>query len=576
MAKTKEFERSLLALNPICLYVGNPARPGGRDTYVITDKDGEVGSTTLNTYYGPGGYTEMDVSPVIRSILGEKLTRAYNPGTSVPSRNPNALDFEMRSDEYALEGLSVWGQYSRPYKDEDFSFVNGKFLNPAKAFTYYKGLPFSLSILGLKTNDSIELEGVSVRNEEPAHVIEKQVQFGRWVTFFSQNEIPAGKKYRVRMISQEKLISVAMSCATDLRLRLFPSGSEFEFEYDSTAAKSDYVMISLQGSGNQNIRIEFYELAKANVAPSYKNIGSNISTVSSLETSTSTKTISTFTWRKGDEYVLSANITSSDTSASYSDGGVTQISLMVNGASKLDTEIVIDSQPHDVLIFLSKYLASVNDGESVTIGIKKAASSLGSSTLSNVTLYKVDVTQYPLSEVYFGNIFSYVPAGNYLMSKGAIYDTAWIEQKIFGSIPIEIKDAPLDCLRSGSLVYIRFLNRYGGWSYALLKKLENKLSNKSTSVQIPRLSIQPTDGYVAPDRYMVANEVTGTFKAGAGQLTPSEVDTLSDIARSIMVDMWDIDNQCFIPIYPKDATVTDNGRNDQEITFEFEFSKEGW
>lgn len=75
---------------------------------------------------------------------------------------------------------------------------------------------------------------------------------------------------------------------------------------------------------------------------------------------------------------------------------------------------------------------------------------------------------------------------------------------------------------------------------------------------------------------MIANEITGTFKAGAGQLSSEDVNILSDIARSAMVDMWDVDNECFIPIYPKDNTITDNGRNDQEVTFEFEFSKEGW
>lgn len=482
MAKTKEFERSLLALNPIRLYVGNPARPGGRDTYVITDKEGEVGSTTLNTYYGPGGYTEMDVSPVIRSILGEKLTRAYNPGTSVPSRNPNALDFDMVSDDYALSGISVWGQYSRPYKDEDFSFEKGRFLNPAKSFTYYKGLPWSISALGLKPEDRISVDGVYAGNSGDENY-EKMINVGKDYIPSKQRDIAIVNSFT--MTSSRKKI-------TNEYKRCF--GYLLVFDLMPIGTQGDEINIEIDRNGMGTItRVYFQRNGKAQ-----------------------------------------------------------NFKILIEGNRFRENELESN-------FYLQVYCKSGASAE-----------------ITNLHCYKIETPIYTLCDIP-GSVFDNLSIGRHTIEKRPF--TNWIHTIIWERYPsfsIEIKDAPIDCLRSGSMVYIRYLNRYGGWSYAMLKKLENKLANKSTSVQIQRLSIQPTDGAVAPDRYMVANEVTGSFKAGAGNLSSAEINTLSDIARSIMVDMWDVDNQCFIPIYPKDATVTDNGRNDQEITFEFEFSKEGW
>lgn len=71
-------------------------------------------------------------------------------------------------------------------------------------------------------------------------------------------------------------------------------------------------------------------------------------------------------------------------------------------------------------------------------------------------------------------------------------------------------------------------------------------------------------------------EVENGFTAGTDRLSLDEVDELAGLARSVMVDMWDAANGCWMPVYPSDMTIKKGWDSLNEVSIDFETMKGGF
>lgn len=139
-----------------------------------------------------------------------------------------------------------------------------------------------------------------------------------------------------------------------------------------------------------------------------------------------------------------------------------------------------------------------------------------------------------------------------------------------------VEDSCPEMLLSGALVYLRYFNRWGGLSFAMLQVLSRSVNSKAEWVP-HAFALDTTDtSTTPPDRLMTGNEVTTTYKAGKDGLSRAEVEELQGILNSPMVDRYDIEKGVWIPVYPKDGTVTTDNASLQEITIEFEENMKGF
>lgn len=172
---------------------------------------------------------------------------------------------------------------------------------------------------------------------------------------------------------------------------------------------------------------------------------------------------------------------------------------------------------------------------------------------------------------YSDGIFSPLSAGEYTVY-GNSPDDPYMDLTVHGCFPTE-------AVRSGDMAYVRYCNRWGGISLALLKVASRSQKSKCDYVRHQYAldgSEEPSVYAVAPDRTMTGNEVTRTFKAGRDQMTRDEIKELQSILVSPMVDRYDADTGEWVPVYPADSTVTETGEALQEMTIEFEENTEGF
>lgn len=144
------------------------------------------------------------------------------------------------------------------------------------------------------------------------------------------------------------------------------------------------------------------------------------------------------------------------------------------------------------------------------------------------------------------------------------------------SYPLTVKTPCLDDLKAGRAIYIRFLNVWGGLSYALLQVTQDDYKSKQTYVQKMFALEAGYDFAVAPDRLVTGIETEHTFKAGTDQITRAQLDELRGILTSPFVHRYDVEHEVWTALYPKDTKVTETDAPLQEITIEFETNTEGF
>ena len=156
----------------------------------------------------------------------------------------------------------------------------------------------------------------------------------------------------------------------------------------------------------------------------------------------------------------------------------------------------------------------------------------------------------------------------------------WIDTVTLEAFPVfgelEVRDYCPSLLLDGNQVYVRFLNRWGGWSYYLLDVVDDKEDGKVEYALRQRLSLQPVNGAVEGDRVALGCETQRSITAGKDGFTPQEMEDLSYITSSPMVDVWDEENQCFTPVYPKSGKTSWNFEERQEFTVEIEMPTGGY
>ena len=594
-----EIERSLLAMNPIRLKLDGEEAQSGIVKLTLSDDRGhslaleyQAGMRSMNDYY-----VDIDLSPVIRSLLMESMTRD-DDGKGAVTPFGNAVVFTL-----SLEGggstqfVSVFGQYLRPYADEDFTFASGRLLTQSRRLTAYRGLPWCVTLMDFVPGDSVMLvpakggDAIAFRQVdieatgfiEPTNIAfntDFDVSlmgavnvFNGWyvgMQFSYEFDYTAFAGYGADGNTHVKIVAGKGEAGQDVQLTLdnivLEPGSghysgKVEVAHDKIAHNGMIYFFCYSGRvGIQNLRVYIIGVDTSSMPDVSLASGGTIGAGGVLNVYGD--------YHQGDSYCLQFYAKSTTTQGESGSPSIAQLSVKI-GRSQYQQAAVYQKIPvacNQQLQRTSLVIKGISNKPNIMLELPSDAAS--PVLVSVLRLYKMPVVPY---------------ADWHPLDNGDVTDGVYTVAKSDGSgsiypkdVTLEVVEAPVDCIRSGKMAYFRYLNSLGGWGFALLSVIERSVKSKGGYVNRPVTSLQPAQGSMEADRRMLSMEVENGFTAGTDRLSLDEVDELAGLARSVMVDMWDAANGCWMPVYPSDMTIKKGWDSLNEVSIDFETMKGGF
>lgn len=594
-----EIERSLLAMNPIRLRLDGEEAQSGIVKLTLSDDRGhslaleyQSGMRSMNDYY-----VDIDLSPVIRSLLMESMTRD-DDGKGAVTLFGNAVVFTL-----SLEGgestqfVSVFGQYLRPYADKDFTFASGRLLTQSRRLTAYRGLPWCVTLMDFVPGDSVMLvpakggDAIAFRQVdieatgfiEPTNIaasnadfhvalLEAVNVFNGWyvgMKFKYEFDYTAFAGYGLDGNTHVKIVAGKGEAGQDVQLTLDnivlePGSGHYsgtvEVVHDKIAHNGMIYFFCYSGEVRiQNLKVNIIGVDTSSMSDVALASGGTIGAGGVLNVYGD--------YHQGQSYCLQFSAKSTTTQGESRNPSIAQLSVKI-GRSQYQQAAVYQTIPvacNQQLQWTSLVIKGISNEPNIMLELPSDAAS--PVYVSALRLYKIEVPPYadwhPLEN-------KDVTDGMYKVVKS---DTDSIYPR---DVTLEVVEAPMDCIRSGKMAYFRYLNSIGGWGFALLSVIEHSVKSKGDYVNRPVTSLQPAQGSMEADRRMLSMEVENGFTAGTDRLSLDEVDELAGLARSVMVDMWDAANGCWMPVYPSDMTIKKGWDSLNEVSIDFETMKGGF
>lgn len=613
MAKTTAtIERALFALNPIRYRLqldmddwppfsdaGNQIDVYGKDDILITYMTDEQGRL------------DVDVSPVVRSLLAGILSRR-KVLDEVFSDYANCLRWCIsNADNEKAYVPSVFGAYGRPYKDEDFDWSKGALLNCRK-LTMYRGLPFSLQMCNVRHGEDASIVR---RGDGKARSRYKTPKLQTVMTLVESrpDRVLLGSAGAGTVACQNQPIRVFPQTES---MQWNPGRVRIEFDWECADSLPVTPVIAVTGSG----------VIPSNTANTIINGQSGHASVTFIpDSGKASPAYGILKFADSGHNIYVKNIRTYmeeyDTrefknvysgAASWTDTGGTGRKHALYGSYALGTVLLVQLDVRRTAVDTGVWNIEIDRNGLGTVGRVFAVKNTNTSRLFCViegdriksgetgdtftisTYFGKDTSEWEASNVKVfllsdysvsGVVQEFNPQAGQDLQAG-LYDlyNGILENWLGDALPpsgdpvaaMEVRNPCLAKLRSGQQMYVRFLNRLGGWSYYMLDVLDRKEDGKVSYSGRQRLSVQPSEGAVESSRIPVSSEVQRTVRAGRDDLSAEEMEDLAYVTSSAMVDVWDVDNECFLPVYPKSASNAWGSEDRQEMTITFEMPEGGF
>ena len=579
MGKGPNLERSLFALNPIRLQ--EDTWEAGEGVYHMIQNDNTMEQIQLNYYADYSGKIDMDISPVIRSMMKSGISRGISGGNL--SENKNVFSGYINNSEGDVVFNSVWGWVDGPYRDEDFTFQAGRFLTILNKKKYIKGLPFHLTAVNLRPGDKIKLKE---EDTSPIITIKESIVYTGDATKDRKliGSIPGGKKYKVvaaRGITQEGglVLNGNVECISGFACQWQGRDSTTRTGYmDLTLYSEDetfYFYVETSGYSGA-IQIKLYDCNECMIGKPFEAKGLNLA--------------------KSERMVMTLGAFIELCEQSYSDGAdyyfeadASCLSPRTNNFAAFSFNKSNDYNRLEDMIFIADGTSRkikgimrwyVNDSDSSIKIFARNYMNLDSENmvLDNVKVIKLSNPIYTVSDVSAKGLgIDSLDTGTYRVALPDVLNYTGMQiQQGKEMLTVDVCDNMYDCVKEGRMIYLRYINTLGGWSFLCLKQTERKQQAKPDYQRISCVSLQPENGSIKPDRMMIGLEVEETIKAGIDGLDAEGMEEAKGLYTSPIVDMWDEINQCFIPVYVDDDNITNTGEERQEITVSLKLREKGF
>lgn len=607
MAKTTAtIERALFALNPIRyrLQLNMDDWPPFSDAGNRISVQG-MDDVLIRYIADAQGKLDVDVSPVVRSLLAGILSRRKVPD-ELFSDYANCLRWCIENaDNGTAYVSSVFGAYGRPYKDEDFTWTKGVFLN-ARRLTMYRGLPFSMQAVDMKYG-----QGVSVIAKDGT-----ETSFFPADYVYGTEDVAETKSFTLSGTVYEKAFDlVPFRCFGDVGggTKWNPCPIRIVFDYENTGSASTVLLTGDSSKlpiNDRNGVVSFaFPVGAGHIDKTYyldyltledsigfdKNRSGTLKITNfqvfvysdpvgfrdvSLQKGTWTDTGKQRKriysgYKAGTELIISFDCKA--TGAPLELGNI-EIELAGKGTCRR-AWVKRNGMSHRFYVHLPGTYVWEGQEDAVYDINMYYGSGQGTAEFSNCRVY--DISQEVVSGSHVAECNpnkAGLQPGLYKVKRTDfvnVMGTVTLEAfPVFGEL--EVRDYCPSSLLDGKQVYVRFLNRWGGWSYYLLDVVDDKEDGKVEYALRQRLSLQPVNGAVEGDRVALGCETQRSITAGKDGFTPQEMEDLSYITSSPMVDVWDEENQCFTPVYPKSGKTSWNFEERQEFTVEIEMPTGGY
>ncbi len=595
-----EIERSLLAMNPIRLRLDGEEAQSGIVKLTLSDDRGhslaleyQSGMRSMNDYY-----VDIDLSPVIRSLLMESMSRDDDVKGAVTPFG-NAVVFTLSLEEGgSTQFMSVFGQYLRPYADDDFTFASGRLLTQSKRLTAYRGLPWCVTLMDFVPGDSvllvpakggdalsfnqvdiettgfIEPENIAFNNTDFYVALMEAVNvFNGWyvgMKFRYEFDYTAFAGYGADGNTHVKIVAGKGEAGQSVQLSLDdivlkPGSGHYsgtvEVVHDKIAHNGMIYFFCYSGEVRiQNLKVNIIGVDTSSMPDVALASGGTIGAGGVLNVYGD--------YHQGQSYCLQFCAKSTTTQGGSRNPSIAELSVKI-GRSQYQQAAVYQTIPvacNQQLQWTSLVISGMSNEPNIMLELPSDAAS--PVLVSELRLYKIEAAPYadwhPLEN-------EDVTDGMYTVVKIDGTDSIYPRD-----VTLEVVEAPMDCIRSGKMAYFRYLNSLGGWSFALLSVIERSVKSKGDYVNRPVMSLQPVQGSMEADRRMLSMEVENGFTAGTDRLSLDEVDELAGLARSVMVDMWDAANGCWMPVYPSNMTIKKGWDSLNEVSIDFETMKGGF
>lgn len=594
-----EIERSLLAMNPIRLRLDGEEAQSGIVKLTLSDDRGhslaleyQSGMRSMNDYYA-----DIDLSPVIRSLLMESMTRDDDgKGAVTPFGNAVVFTLSLEGGE-STQFVSVFGQYLRPYADKDFTFASGRLLTQSRRLTAYRGLPWCVTLMDFVPGDSVMLvpakggDAIAFRQVdieltgfiEPTNIaafnadfhvalLEAVNVFNGWyvgMKFKYEFDYTAFAGYGEDGNTHVKIIAGKGEAGQDVQLTLDdivlePGSGHYsgmvEEVHDKIAHNGMIYFFCYSGEVRiQNLKVNIIGVDTSSMSDVALASGGTIGVGGVLNVYRD--------YHQGQSYCLQFSAKSTTTQGESGSPSIAELSVKI-GRSQYQQAAVYQTIPvacNQQLQWTSLVIKGISNEPNIMLELPSDAAS--PVLVSGLRLYKIEVAPYA----------DWHPLENKDVTDGMYKVVKSDADSIYPrDVTLEVVEAPMDCIRSGKMAYFRYLNSLGGWGFALLSVIERSVKSKGGYVNRPVTSLQPAQGSMEADRRMLSMEVENGFTAGTDRLSLDEVDELAGLARSVMVDMWDAANGCWMPVYPSDMTIKKGWDSLNEVSIDFETMKGGF
>ena len=595
-----EIERSLLAMNPIRLRLDGEEAQAGIVKLTLSDDRGHSLALEYQAgkRYGDDYYVDVDLSPVIRSLLMEAMSRDDDVKGAVTPFG-NAVMFTLSLEEGgSTQFVSVFGQYLRPYADDDFTFASGRLLTQSRRLTAYRGLPWCVTLMDFVPGDSVMLvpakggDAISFQQVdievtgfiEPNNIaasnkdfylalLEAVNVFNGWfvgMKFRYEFDYTAFAGYGMDGNTHVKIVAGKGEAGQDVQLTLDdivlePGSGHYsgtvEVVHDKIAHNGMIYFFCYSGEVRiQNLKVNIIGVDTSSMSDVALASGGTIGAGGVLNVYGD--------YHQGQSYCLQFLAKSTTTQGESRNPSIAELSVKI-GRSQYEQAAVYQKIPvacNQQLQWTSLVISGMSNEPNIMLELPSDAAS--PVLVSELRLYKIEGPPYadwhPLEN-------KDVTDGMYKVVKSDGTDSIYPRDVI-----LEVVEAPMDCIRSGKMAYFRYLNSLGGWGFALLSVIERSVKSKGEYVNHPVMSLQPVQGSMEADRMMLSMEVENGFTAGTDRLSLDEVDELAGLARSVMVDMWDASNGCWMPVYPTDVKIKKGWDSLNEVSIDFETMKGGF